>query len=278
MAGLKPSREPWSATLWSFGTLGCLLNVLLIASLLLLFSREESVVGLIVFASGLVWVVVLFTVLARRYRTETQASVRAKIRVHQETRRSQPRDLVALAAAGSVGRRGWYAAARRCARRGSLARITFALPIAVLFSAEGASSFHDLYPPLGLPVGGLGMLFAIGVIAWSFHKRLRDPLVFCGQVEGVQPGLEKGGATNWILYGRTRTVRIEPRAVCRLQKNGELRSAQISGPQKLGVRRAVAKQLMHGEHCALVCSGAGDVLYRCGSLAAVAADKSLVMN
>lgn len=190
-----------------------------------------------------VWSIALLIGIAMRYEERTQQGALAKIRKRQKRRRDQPRDLVALATASASTRRRWYLVARRRARFASLPQLALAVPIVLFFVSRGVSPMYELYHPLGWGLAVIGTLGGVALILWSVRKQWGDPLLFVGQVEEVQHGLWKEGAVNWMAYGRTRTVDLVPRAICRLGKDGALRSHSVArGKQILGVRRAVARK------------------------------------
>jgi hypothetical protein len=129
-----------------------------------------------------------------------------------------------------------------------------------------------------IPATGLVTLGVCYVLVDRFFERRQDPLLLIGRISGgityvvdPQPFLNPSivdDAKQWLRDGYWNTIKVEVDAACRLRSDGTAASdAKWRGSHVVGVRWAVHRRLIDGEHCVLLCAGDGSVQFRVGDIA-----------
>ncbi|RSM41449.1 hypothetical protein DMA12_24315 [Amycolatopsis balhimycina DSM 5908] len=208
---------------------------------------------------------VVFTVAG--YLEVTQAAVRHRAQKKRARRRSRPRDIAVLGDAGRAARQLWHKALTKLARR----RIALRLPLILVAATVAAMS-------AGKGLGGVARLVVVALAAflllWTMVSAIRadwgNPLLLVVRVTGGVDGIAITGgqvpgigsvATSVVQNGTARTLDVDVRAASFLRPDGTLVSCpHWRGKQKVGVRRAVLRQVIEGERCVLLCSGNGVAL------------------
>jgi hypothetical protein len=188
-------------------------------------------------------------------------------------------DLTVLRSAEPADRERWYVTTRRLAWRLVAWQVLVGVPACAYLAYAVGDGLADVLPEVVPYVWGTST--AIAALAFMISRVAKargDPLVVIGCVTGGIHAVEvKGGelpglkevAWNWIQRGHARTLSMTIEDAWRLRADGSLVSApEWCGKHELSARRHARRRIIEDETCALLCTGAGAILYAIGELGA----------
>jgi hypothetical protein len=222
---------------------------------------------------GVVAVIVAAGTVLIRFGIVTREGVARSVRARRLRRRARLRDAALLCALAPDVRRAELRRCRRRAARQITVRRALGLPAALVAGWLVADEF-DFLPRVASFVWAAA---AAALLLWlSYRSVRREPLLLVGRVTGGIHGIEmtaaerpdmKGSLMAFAEKGSARTVTIEVRAACRIQRDGSLRAdPSWRGEHEVGACRRLVKRGIENERCYLVCAGNGLVLGTLGDL------------